>query len=434
MSSTNGVLLVIGSGLQLYRGYLMSSAAERARAAGHDLWLLNGTKPTWQQQYIAGSNVLNVFDHDKLIATAREVAEQRPVVGVIGWDEPLVIPTARIADMLGVPGLSLDGVYGVRDKHRCRRLLTEAGLPQPKFGMAANAAQARAVASEIGYPVVVKPRALGASIGVSLAADEAELDAAFRVAEDAGFVGDEPFHGGALIEQYVDAPEISIDAAAFKGEYLPMYVARKRVGMFPYFEELSHVVDATDPLLADAELMDVLATAHRVLGVEYGITHSEVKLTDRGPLIVEINGRPGGDLIPYVGLLATGIDPGKVFVDVETGVRPDVTPQHARTVGIRFGYPPHNLIVESITVPAREEQPGLLQAEVLVENGTELRLPPGGYIARHSFVICEADDAATCTQRLEDAIANVRLQGRQVAPPPAGTPFKMPDGLLDVDD
>ena len=69
-------------------------------------------------------------------------------------------------------------------------------------------------------------------------------------------------------------------------EYLPMFVARKRTGMFPYFEEVGHVVDAADPLLHDDSLMETLAEAHRVLGVENGLTHAEVRLTERGPLII----------------------------------------------------------------------------------------------------------------------------------------------------
>lgn len=434
MSSGSGVLLVLGTGLEWNRGYMMASAAERAAEAGYGLWLLNGTKPTWQQPYIVGSSVLNVFDHDRLIATAHEVASQHPVVAVLGWDEPLVIPTARIADMLGVPGLGAVGVMNCRDKHRTRQLLTAAGLPQPRFALSATADEARAAAAAIGYPVVVKPRALGASIGVVLAADEAELNAAFRVAEDAGFAGDEPFRGGALVEEYIAGPEVSIDAAVFKGEYLPMYVAHKTVGMHPYFEELGHVVDAADPLLADEAFLDVLVTAHRVLAVENGITHTEVKLTERGPLIVEVNGRPGGDLITYIGLLATGIDAGRALVDIETGTRPDVTAHQSRTVGVRFGYPEQNLVVTSITPPAPDPEHGLVRAEALVPAGTELRLPPGGYLARHSFVVCTADNPTQCGQRLDTAIGAVRVVGDPVAPPPVGTPFVMPEGLLDVDE
>ncbi|KLL10342.1 MULTISPECIES: acetyl-CoA carboxylase biotin carboxylase subunit family protein [Protofrankia] len=432
MNSSRNVLLVIGSGLKLYREYLVRSAAARAREAGLELVLINNLRPTWQRGYFDEITVVNVFDHDLLAGAAREVAARHTVVGVLCWDEPLVMSAAELAAEFGVPGLSIPGVHGCRDKYDTRSRLTAAGLLQPGFEMTATAEQARAAAERIGYPVVVKPRALGASMGVVLAADEAELDEAFRVADQASLIGDRSYQGGAIVEGYAVGPEISVDAAVHKGEYLPMFVARKRTGAHPYFEEIGHVVDAADPLLHDSVLIDTLARAHRVLGIENGITHAEVRLTERGPLIIEINGRLGGDLIPFLGRLATGIDPGEVLVDVAVGQRPDIVPVRRGVAGIRFGYPERDCRVRSVRVP--QAAPGLVTASRMVEPGTTLRLPPGGYIARHSFVVCQADDTPTCVERLDVASALVTVDADPVAPPPPGTALEMPAGLLDVDE
>jgi biotin carboxylase len=432
MTPNPGALLVIGSGLKLYREYLVRSVARRARENGLRLVLINNLKPTWQHEYFDDITVVNVFDHALLAETARELANRYTVAGVLCWDEPLVMPAAELADEFGVPGLSIPGVHGCRDKHSCRVRLTAAGLPQPGFHLAIDLDDARAAVARIGFPVVVKPRALGASMGVSLARDAGEFDAAYRVAHEASLVGDEPYRGGALIEGFADGPEISVDGAVHKGEYLPMFVARKSTGMPPFFEETGHLVDAGDPLLRDEELLRVLADAHRVLGIEDGITHAEVRLTVRGPVIIEVNGRLGGDLIPLLGKTATGIDPGSVLFDVATGQRPDVTPTRSGVAGIRFGYPDHDCVVHSVEVPW--EAPGLVMASPMVEPGTTLRLPPGGYIARHSFVACEADDAATCRQRLAHAASLVEVDSVEIEPPPAGTTLAMPAGLLDVDE
>ena len=432
MTTNPGALLVIGSGLKLYREYLVRSVARRARENGLRLVLINNLKPTWQHEYFDDITVVNVFDHALLAETARELATRYTVAGVLCWDEPLVMPAAELADEFGVPGLSIPGVHGCRDKHSCRVRLTAAGLPQPGFHLAIDLDDARAAVTRIGFPVVVKPRALGASMGVSLARDAGEFDAAYRVAHEASLVGDEPYRGGAIIEGFADGPEISIDGAVHKGEYLPMFIARKSTGMPPFFEETGHLVDSADPLLRDEELLRVLAEAPRVLGIENGITHTEVRLTDRGPVIIEVNGRLGGDLIPLLGKTATGIDPGSVLFDVATGQRPDVAPTRSGVAGIRFGYPDHDCVVHSVEGPW--EAPGLVMASPMVEPGTTLRLPPGGYIARHSFVACEADDADTCRQRLEDAASLVEVDSVEIEPPPTGTTLAMPAGLLDVDE
>jgi len=432
MTESNGALLVIGSGLKLYREYLVTAIHRRARAAGLDLVLLNNLKPTWQHAYFDEIIHTNVFDPEEMLANAREVANRRQVVGLMCWDEPVVLAAGELAAELGVPGLSVAGVNGCRDKNRTRAVLTAEGLVQPGYALTSTVDEARAAAARIGYPVVLKPRSMGASIGVVFAADESELDAAFGVAMGAAEVDQSRYRAGAIVEGYAVGPEISIDAAVHKGEYLPMFVARKQTSDQPYFEEVGHIVDANDPLLRDTELMDVLARAHRALGVEDGITHTEVRLTDRGPLIIEVNGRLGGDLIPLLGRTATGIDPGEVLFDVTVGQRPDIAFTRHQVAGIRFGYPERDCLVHSVTVPT--DSPGLVTAAPMIDPETTLRLPPGGYLARHSFVVCEADDRETCAQRLDTAAALVRIDAEPVDPPEPGAAFEMPAGLLDVDE
>ena len=428
----NDTLLVIGSGLKLYREYLVRSIHRRARSAGLNLVLLNNLKPTWQRGYFDEIVLTNVFDAQEMMGAAREVAAHSRIAGLMCWDEPVVLAAGELAAELGVPGLSVAGVRGCRDKNRTRSALTEAGLCQPRFAMITTTEQALAAAGRMSYPVVVKPRSLGASIGVVMASDEAELAEAAGVALAASQVETGPYGGCAIVEEYAEGPEISVDAAVHKGEYLPMFLARKQSGAHPYFEEVGHIVDAADPLLDDRELMGTMARAHHVLGIEDGVTHTEVRLTRRGPLIIEVNGRLGGDLIPFAGMRATGIDPGEVLFDVATGQRPDLTPSRHSVAGIRFGRPEHDCVVHSISVPARA--PGLVTAARMVEPGVALRLPPGGYLARHSFVVCEADDVPTCTKRLNDAVALVEVDAGPLAAPEPGAPFEMPVGLLDVDE
>ncbi|MFF4652893.1 ATP-grasp domain-containing protein [Streptomyces sp. NPDC001380] len=431
MTTEDRVLLVIGSGLKVYREYLIESAARRAAELDLKLVLVNNLRPTWQQDHFDEITVVNVFDHEELRAAAREIAGRRTVVGLFCYDEPLVMPAAELAAEFGVPGLGLAGVQGCRDKHRTRSALTAAGLPQPGFELADTPEQAREAAARIGYPVVVKPRALGASMGVVLAEDETQLDQAYLVASNASLVGDEPFRGGAIVEGYAVGPEISVDGVVHRGEYRAMFVARKETGLHPYFEEVGHVVDAADPLLQDQRLIDVLTKAHEVLGVENGLTHTEVRLTSLGPVIIEINGRLGGDLIPFLGRIATGIDPGELLVEVAAGHRPDTSFTRHGVAGIRFGYPPEDATVREVRVPTG--LPGLVTASPMVEPGTELRLPPGGYLARHSFVVCTGEDRETCRERLADAVAAVGLDAEPLERKDVAARLEMPAGLLDVD-
>ncbi len=404
-----GVVLVIGSGGRPYREYLLASACRR-----RPLWLLDAGPSTWQSRYVLGTTVVELVDQrriipdtDMLVKVAQQIAAERPVAGVFSYDEAMVISTAQVAEALGLPGLTVNGADSCRNKHRTRQALTAAGLAQPRFAYVTTLADASSAAAEFGYPVVVKPRGAGASIGVVKVHSPGELEAAFTIAETATHGGAPAYEGGVLVEEFLDGPEISIDGAVFQGGYTPFVVAHKAIGFPPYFEETGHTVTADDPLRYDPRVGRVLTTAHRAVGVRDGITHTEIKLTGRGPVVVEINARLGGDLIPYVGLLATGIDPGHVAVDLAVGARPDLDRAGAGTVGIRFCNPPVDGYITSMRLPTPADVPGVVEAGPLVAPGTLVRLPPRGFMSRFAYVICRAPTRDACDLALDEAVAAV---------------------------
>ncbi len=425
--STEGVVLLIGSGRQPYRQYLMEGAARRG-----DLWLIDAQEVTWPRAFCVGSSVVAPLDEAReipdlrrLIDTAVDIARAHPVLGAFTYDELLVVATARIAQRLGLRGLSPAGADRCRDKHQGRRALTAAGLPQPRFALARAPGEAVRAAEGIGYPVVAKPLGMAASVGVVRAESPADLEAAFAVAERASQFGPPGYAGGVLVEELIEGPEISIDGAVVAGEHHGFCLARKQSGFAPYFEEIGHIVDGGDPLLTDTGLRDVLRRAHRALGVADGITHTEVRLSDRGPVIIEVNGRLGGDLIPYLGKLAVGVDPGQVAVDVAVGRTPRLEPSQRKSAGIRFLYPPEDCRVLDICLPGPGAVPGLADAHAMASPGEIVRLPPRAHLGRYACVLCVADDADSCAARLEDAakLANLRYEPLDSAASADGRPW-----------
>jgi biotin carboxylase len=316
-SKDDPLLLVIGTGGQAFREYLLASIASRYR-----VHLLCGAEPGWPRGYLDGWTVLDMqdtIDAAPMCAAARDLAARETVQGVLSWDEARILQAAKVAAELGLPGGDPDMVLRCRDKHLTRKALAAGGVPQPRSVLVADIGQAAAIAGELGYPVVLKPRAMGGSLGVVRADTPAELAARFEFARDTAIPGSWRYDEGVLVEQYVAGPEISVDSAVHDGDIQPMFLARKQVGYPPYFEEVGHIVDAADPLLADPGLISVLAAAHQALGFTDGITHAEFKLTGDGPVVIEVNARLGGDLIPYLGMRASGIDPGLAAAAVARG-------------------------------------------------------------------------------------------------------------------
>lgn len=195
-----------------------------------------------------------------------------------------------------------------------------------------------------------------------------------------------------------------MDAVIRNGVVTPLFVGRKVVGYPPYAEEIGHFVDADDPLLTDPALVAALTGAHAALGVENAWTHTEFMLTADGPKLIEVNGRLGGDLIPYLGLLATGIDPGLAAASVACGLAPDLAQLRHQVTGVRFFY-----VAEEDTtlgsVAFEGELPAAVdQSVVVAAPGAVVSPPPRGTVwGRIAFATVAGDSVDSCRQALDEA-------------------------------
>jgi ATP-grasp domain len=414
------LLLLITTGPRKYREYLLASIGSRYR-----VHLFAAAAPTWERDHITGWTVLcgldNTVDADEMIAAARAIGE--PLDGVLAWDEARVLQCAKVAAALGLPGGDVDAAMRTRDKHQTRSALAAAGVPQPRSALADGVDAALAAAVEIGYPVVLKPRAMAASLGVVRVDTPEQLSAQFTFARDTTVPG--AWHYDAvLVEEYLTGPEISVDSAVHRGTVYPMFVARKEVGYAPYFEEIGHIVDAADPLLADAGLMRIVQDAHTALGFADGMTHTELKLTPRGPKIIEVNGRLGGDLIPYLGLRATGIDPGLAAAAVACGREPETTADRTLVGAVRFFYVEHeDTTIGAIRVDDTALRPALDLMVVNAEPGDVVSPPPKGTLwGRIAFATAVARTVWECAAALDAAQAALDVQPAAPAAPAVPEP------------
>lgn len=402
-------IALISSGAEHYRKYLLEQLSE-----AYDVWLVSDEQVTWQQPFIQGSSKVDDYEPDTLERAVADVRQIGKVAGLVCWDERYIIATADVAARLGLPSAGPQGIRGCRDKALSRALLSAAGVRQPTSKLCGGIDEAVEYARTLSFPLIVKPRGMGASIGVALVNNEAELRERYAKAYEASFQGAKDFHSGVLIEEFIEGPEISVDGRVVNGAYEPLFVARKSVGLPPHFEEVGHVVRHDDPLLYDAELRRTLTQAHYAVGFQNGITHTELKLTPEGPVIIEINGRLGGDLIPFLATLALGLQPGRLAGQIACGEANDPEERPLRgAAAIRFRYPEEDLTVANVILPRPVQREALEgHSASLVTFGTRLALPPSAHAARAAYSIAVGRDAQACvalSQELSDSIVIERI-------------------------
>jgi predicted ATP-grasp superfamily ATP-dependent carboligase len=402
--------VLIGSGPQPYREYAMRSLSATARVSLFDRRAL-----TWQGAYC---DTMERFDDPAvlpaLIGDLLSELRETSHVGLLTWDESLVEDAAKVAAMLGMPGAGVEAARRCRDKLRTREAL--AGLPS--FAVAHRVAhtlqEALDAAATIGYPVVLKPRALAGSAGVIRVDTAQQMRAAMDIVLHARFPG-LPQLDGVLVEEYLQGPEISVDSVVIGGDVHCVNVARKRVGFAPAFEEIGHVVMPWHEEPWAARVCEVTRAVHEMLGVSDAVTHGELRLTPQGPRLVELNCRLGGELIPLLGHLATGVDLVRCAAAVALGRTPAMEPVTDRVAEVRFLYPPQDCIVEDVDIDDCLQVGGIDAALPLAQPGQKLVLPPRAVLAgRFAGLIAVGDTAEQTSTALSRAAQLARLTTRPI--------------------
>src|SRR5215210_365320 len=141
-----------------------------------------------------------------------EIVERERPEGVIvqfGGQTPLNLAMRLFKAGVPVIGTSPESIDLAEDRKRFGKLLIELGIPQPPNGTATSNEEARDVAAEIGYPVLVRPSYVLGGRAMQIVYDEARLDNYMTYAVEAS-----PEHP-VLIDSFLEnATEIDVDALA----------------------------------------------------------------------------------------------------------------------------------------------------------------------------------------------------------------------------
>ncbi|MBX3292458.1 MAG: carbamoyl-phosphate synthase large subunit [Acidobacteria bacterium] len=197
----------IGQGIEF--DYCCCHASFALRDADFETIMVNCNPETVSTDYdtsdrlyfepLTFEDVMNIVDIEK----------PEGVIVQFGGQTPL-----NLADKLhaaGVPiiGTSPDSIDLAEDRKRFSSLLKELNIPQPPNGTATSPEEAKAIANEIGYPVVVRPSFVLGGRAMAIVYDEQSLDEYMRTAVDAS--PEKPI----LIDKFLErAAEIDVDALA----------------------------------------------------------------------------------------------------------------------------------------------------------------------------------------------------------------------------
>ena len=216
-----------------------------------------------------------------------------------GADWPVGI-AARVAARLGLPH-PIDGATAAlaTTKSRQRECFASASVPQPRL------------LDEPTVPCVVKAPDRQGQRGLTFVRTGAELPAAIEAALRASR------NGTYIIEEYVDGPEVTVNAVSVDGAFHPLAVTDRLTADPPAFGvALTHAW----PCVSETQSpIGAARAAAEALGIRNGPTYTQIRLGSAGSQVVELAARLGGGHDAELVEAATGIRLNDLALDFALG-------------------------------------------------------------------------------------------------------------------
>ncbi|BBP02514.1 argininosuccinate lyase (plasmid) [Sulfuriferula nivalis] len=321
------------------------------------------------------------------------------IAGVYSSSDYFVGMAAELANILNLPSGSSTAIADCRQKYVQRQKLSAAGLLMPISILVNSQHEIEMAYKKAGPNVVIKPQSGSGSFGVRFSDNLADTIAWAKSLLAQGHNERGQPIGGVLIEAYLTGKEYSVEA--FDGQ--PIVVTEKHLSEMPFFVEIGHDMPAAVPDDVKEKLMKCAQAAIAALGLQWGPTHVELRMTSRGPVIIEVNPRLAGGFIPALIKICTGND--LVSATIAKAARYEVKLQIGLTshAGIRFFMIPDcGKLISISNWEALYNQPFLVDAQLYAHVGDK-RQVHNDFRDRIGHVIAAGDSRIKILHALKEA-------------------------------
>lgn len=352
---------------------------------------------------------IDTRDEKALLDACRELQASHGLAGVTSSSEYFVATAASVAHHLGLRAPSAQAIRLCRDKQKQRERLQSAGVGVPAFRSANSAKAAVSAAESLGFPVVLKTVNGSGSVGVKLCRDASEVSMHASTLlrqrkNERGF----PVPRRILVESVAVGPEYSVET--FDREVIG--ITQKHLGELPYFVEVGHDYPAPLPAETAETIRRTAGAALAALNLEWGPAHIELRLTEDGPKIIEVNPRLAGGYIPELVRLASGINLISETLNLVVGGEPHLKRPTQRYASLRFLLPQEDgLLYEVEGVEEAANLPGVVEVKIYSPPGHTVQRR-GDFRDRIGHVIACADSSLAARHAAEKASAAIRLHVR----------------------
>lgn len=375
------------------------------QAYGYEVVLIDDDPGCLFDDVVARHHTTSPITVEGVLGALERAGESERLDGIILFHELTVEISNAVARSLGLPHHPLRTAAAAVDKGKMRQLMAERGVRHPRFAVVETAAEMREAAQRIGYPVVAKPARGGGSYGVTRLDDDAAVYGFFENVsifwEPKRFV----------VEEFLPGNELSIETVtSSSGEHVHLCTFTKPESLDgPFFMETLYVSPGL-PVRADVgSALDCVLDMITRLDLRRCVTHTEVRLTAAGPVVVEFGMRPIGWPGPLCVREAVGVDLVRIMADLACDSLPALPqPTRVACAGWRYVAVPAAGTVDA--VPSRPEVAGLIDFAVWAKAGDSVGVPPDDFNYIKGYLAVSGSTLDEVAGRLAGASVDIEVR------------------------
>lgn len=380
---------------------------------------IKAAKKNSYRVYVADANVdapavsladefchIDLKDAEALAEKAVMLKKEQNLAGVFTAGTDFSASVAYAASAAELPCIEYSTAMKASNKFLMRKTFQDACVPSPKFCSVKNASEAFKACSEIGVPVVIKPVDSMGARGVVKIEDLEDKEAINRAVENAIASSRS---SEAIVEEFMDGPEFSLDAIVFNGEITICGFADRHIFFPPYFIEMGHTMPTEYNEEIKSAVIDVFKSGIKALGITMGAAKGDIKYSHaKGAMVGEIAARlSGGFMSGWTFPYSSGVNLTESAVKIACGKSPGSLSPSLDNVSAERAALSIPGIISSIEGIGEAERVDYVKDVFIHKREGERVVFPENNVQKCTNVITAASDRQLAVSSAEDAVRKI---------------------------
>ena len=246
---------------------------------------------------------------------------------------------SEIASKLSLPGVDIQAAKNATNKLKRLEILEKNKIPCAKFATSQNVNEAKSIAKDLGYPVIIKPVDNAGSRGVLFIENSSKMESLYDITKK--FI---KLEKKILVEECLSGPEISTETIIFKKAYFTTgfsdrnYKNTKK--FLPYIIEDGGDISSIISDKLQNETKKIVEKTIKALGINFGAAKGDIIIHEGKPHVIEMASRTsGGRFASHQVPAATGVNILKPLIQMSVNEKININefiPKFQKSCSQRF--------------------------------------------------------------------------------------------------